>query len=186
MFLSQVCESSPQFLSVSNRLGDENTQLIDVGSRNFIEYHLRFFPCPPPDLSTSFCSNLLSQSRIRLSCLETTIVLELCLEQVDENTIVYMIADCEKHLHCSEFKNLCYSGKFSAYCDRQAPSFTYARNNEKILMNNTTGIMTVEAESSDLVTYYAGPTNWHILWVLLILIYIFVFVPCFLNFVLKR
>lgn len=161
-----------------------DTKLVAVGSRKFVESHLRFFPCPPPELATTFCSDLALQTRVSLSCPETSFILELCLEQVKGDVIYHMISDCNRHLKCSRFRRLCSSDKYSIYCKRIVPQYTYARNNDKILMNNTTGLVMVE--SSDPVLLSAGPTNWHILWVLLVLVYILVFVPCFLNFVIKR
>ncbi|XP_052105112.1 uncharacterized protein LOC127738071 [Mytilus californianus] len=160
---------------------------VDVSSSTFIQNHLWSFPCPPA-WWPGFCTDLQSISTVNFSCQEITILLEVCLKQTEEKFYINLLSDCKIHLHCKEFKRLCSSEKYWHYCvDGTTHSVTNSvkEDNAKTHMNNTTEI-TMGNSVIDSGVSYIGPNNWHVLWALLVLVYIFVFVPCFLNFVIKR
>ncbi|XP_063429231.1 uncharacterized protein LOC134712042 [Mytilus trossulus] len=168
--------------------------LVDVSSSAFIHNHLLSFPCPPA-WWPGFCTDLQTFTRINLSCQEITIILQVCLKQTEEKYYSNLLSDCKTILHCKEFERLCSSKRYKHHCvdgiTYSVPNFVDVNeDNAKDHMNNTTeitmGNSVIESDTDSGLSYIGPSINWHVLWALLVLVYILVFVPCFLNFVIKR
>ena len=170
---------------------------VEFTDESFLQKHLLSFPCPPA-WWPHFCSDFIDKRQfgLSLSCQDITTILEICLAQTQEKSYIYLLSDCKQHLECQKFKSLCSSKKYSSHCiddygtssivppfivDTEENGHTSNKH-----MNNTTEIIIMKQSGANSEEYYDEPYNWNVLWVLLVLVYIFIFVPCCLNFVIKR
>ena len=191
-WILQGCGSYSFGQSLFNQDTRTVNQLVDIREDSFRRELLLTFPCPP-DGWALLCTDLVEKQQFgtSLSCLDITNILKLCLKQTHKEFYSSLLWGCKDRLTCKEFSSLC--SEYSVYCidgydrDNVPPITINTENNELTYnkhMNNTTGIV-MKTGASDSADLMLGSYNWHVLWVLIILVYIFVFVPCFLNFVIK-
>lgn len=188
---SEGCRSYSFQLSHFSQVDSFEIQ-VELSDEIFLKKHLQSFPCPPAWLP-HFCTDWIAYLTISLglSCQNLTTILEVCLLQTQEKFYINLLSDCKKHLKCQKFKSLCSSKKYSSHCvddygtGVSVPPIIGDTTNEH--MNNTTADVMTQA-GADSGSYNNEPSTWnvHVLWALLVLVYIFIFVPCFLNFVIKR